>query len=114
MNKVSKIIKLAEDGATAISKPRLNNGRGDITGRHKSVGRVGSRGRGANGTAIFERNPQIETNLYQKEHANSLEDLKSHISRQSFANLPPAANMHQSLTPAKVSKGALNSSRNYH
>jgi hypothetical protein len=57
VNKVSKIIKLAEDGATAISKPRLNNGRGDITGRHKSVGRVQSRGRGANGTAIFERNP---------------------------------------------------------
>ena len=40
VNKVSKIIKLGEDAATAISKPRHHNARGDITGRHKSTGRV--------------------------------------------------------------------------
>ena len=111
VNKVSKIIRLGDDNVTAISKAKPGNARGDVTGRHKST-RVMSRGRN-NGTAIFERNPQIAQNVYQRDNVTSLEDLKSQVSRTSLQNLQAQALM-QSMTPGKISKSNLLSSRNSH
>ena len=91
VNKVSKIIRLGDDNVTAISKAKPGNARGDVTGRHKST-RVMSRGRN-NGTAIFERNPQIAQNVYQRDNVTSLEDLKSQVSRTSLQNLQAQALM---------------------
>lgn len=53
VNNVSKIIKLNNDGVSAISKVKA---RGDVFARHKSTERAASRGRGN----IFTKNGRME------------------------------------------------------
>ena len=99
VNSVSKIIKMNNDGANAISK--VKGQRNDLFTRHKSTERAVSRGR-AN---IFTRNPRVEAGKYlasQRDfQSNSLEDLKSHISRASFHKEAALNLKNQSLTPAR-------------
>jgi hypothetical protein len=61
VSRVSKIIKMHDDGATAISRHREHKGLAAAL-RHKSVERAVSRGRG-NGS--IGARPLIESNLYQ-------------------------------------------------
>ena len=81
VNKVSKIIKMNDDGVSAISKVK----QGDLGAlRHKSTQRAISRGREAmNNTFAPKKLSIVETAAY-KNQSNSQEDLQSHISRASF------------------------------
>ena len=81
VNKVSKIVKMNDDGVSAISKVKKSDA-GSL--RHKSTERAVSRGRAAlNNTFAPKRHSAIDNNAY-KNQSNSQEDLKSHISRASF------------------------------
>ena len=88
VNKVSKITRLNDDGSTAITKAsrQLQNAPADTSARHKSCGRVFSRGQNnAHGTAIFERQPPLlEPGAYGgglRKNNDSLEELRSYISK---------------------------------
>lgn len=115
VNKVSKIVKLNEDGVSAISKVKndnasVRNGANSLQNSHRfrSVDRAASRGRDGGGVfATRHASAAVEANLFPRaahlqslQQANSSEDLKSTVSKASFVKDLYQRNF-QSLTPAK-------------
>ena len=93
MANVSKIIKMNDDGVSAISKAKGNNDIGIL--RHRSTQRERA---ALNGTLIPRRISGFDS--ANKNQSNSLEDLKSHISKGSFVKDLYQKNI-SSLTPAR-------------